>query len=175
MKVRKRSGIIYSVIKQCKQEQACYNEKQQNFRRKTINSQCRPSATSGIILYKSQDILIIIKGPSVCRQCCSLGTNKCHQKFKNQAVIDWRAIYKPPKHSNQPSPIVNLKFAQNSPRRANPIKRKSRRKPPTQIPPKMLKFASNKPTVGTNTKRRTLIIKRKPKKIWKKKFRRRNE
>ena len=42
-------------------------------------------------LYKC---LISLLGPSVCRQCCSLGTAKCHQKFIKYATIDWKTNFK---------------------------------------------------------------------------------
>ena len=40
------------VIKQCKQAEACFNLKMKNFRKKVVNSECKPAAKKGNLTSK---------------------------------------------------------------------------------------------------------------------------
>ena len=40
------------VIKQCKQAEACFNLKMKNFRKKVVNSECKPAAKKGNLTFK---------------------------------------------------------------------------------------------------------------------------
>ena len=51
----KRSLIVIEtkkVIKQCKQAEACFNLKMKNFRKKVVNSECKPAAKKGNLTFK---------------------------------------------------------------------------------------------------------------------------
>lgn len=74
VEIRKRNGKINYVKMGCKQTHGCKQQKRQNFNwRNPAWSQCRPNAQ---------------RGPSVCRQCCSI--DRCALDLNNNDRKSWR-------------------------------------------------------------------------------------
>ena len=70
--VRKRNHKVYRVNLRCKARVACHDQRKQNYEGHWKHRQCRPE---------------IIKGPSVCRQCCE--TDKCTNDFNPVTFAEW--------------------------------------------------------------------------------------
>lgn len=71
--LREKNGIQIQVIKGCKQEHSCHDQRKQNFTNgKRHHQQCRPGHQ---------------RGPSVCRKCCK--TENCTENFDTSVRSNW--------------------------------------------------------------------------------------